>query len=89
MRILVAVVALFVAPVCAQAQASASLRVQARIVDAQPGWAALAAARAARAARIGQRATAAGLAVIVEPLAGASVDRPRRPAVIEISFLRN
>jgi hypothetical protein len=89
MRILVAVLALLVAPVCAQAQASASLRVQARVVDAQPGWVALAAARAARTDRIGERATAGGLAVIVEHWAGDPVDRPRRPAVVEISFLRN
>lgn len=89
MRILVVVVALFVAPVCAQAQASASLRVQARVVDAQPGWAALAAARAARVDRIGVRATAAGLALVAERENPGPADRPRRSAVIEISFLRN
>ena len=89
MPLLAALVLLLALPATGSAQGSSSIRARARVIDAAPGYQALAAVRTLRSGSDTGPGNSMGLAIVTGQRRRPMPDRPRSVAAYEISFLRN
>ena len=89
MPLLAALVLLLTLPATGSAQGSGSIRARARVIDAAPGYQALAAVRMLRSGSGAVARDSMGLAIVTGRGSRPTPDRPRPVATYEISFLRN